>query len=414
MTEKQQMDAIVFGCGGRGRTYARYAAEHGLNIAAAADPNRERLVAFGREYGLPESMLFEHWEEALAKVPAVALINATPDRAHYATTVAALNRGLHVLLEKPMSPSEAECRHMVRLAEEKGLLVMVCHVLRYAPFFDKIRELLESGAIGDITNLVLTENVAHWHFAHSFVRGIFRREDQASPFILAKSCHDLDMILYLTGKNCLSVMSEGSLHHFTRENAPQGAPERCLEGCPHEQTCPYFAPRLYLKPISYVGWPANVISTDTAYAARYQALETGPYGRCVYHSDNDVCDRQSALFVLEDGVLATFVMTGFSSENTRTLRIYGTKGDIQGHLDRGEILVSKFLDNQQESHQIDTDTLISGHGGGDTRLLADFAMALRGNAAGVRTSARTSLESHLMAFAAEESRKTGQRVPINL
>lgn len=375
-------------------------------------PPPERLAAFGKEYGLLDNQLFSDWAQALHTVPASALINATPDRAHYETTIAALKKGLHVLLEKPISPNEAQTRHIVELAEEKGLIVMVCHVLRYAPFFDKIKELIQSGAIGDITNLVLTENVANWHFAHSFVRGIFRREDQASPFILAKSCHDLDMILYLTEKNCVSVMSEGSLSHFTAENAPPGAPARCLDGCPHEQTCPYFAPRLYLKPISYVGWPANVISTDTSFAARYEALKTGPYGCCVYRSDNDVCDRQSALFVLEDNVLATFVMTGFSSENTRVLRIYGTKGDIQGHLDKGEIVLTKFLDHVQEAHHIDVQTLISGHGGGDTRLLADFAAALRGERDNIRTSARVSLQSHLMAYAAEQSRATGQRVYI--
>lgn len=407
-----QMDVIVFGCGGRGRTYARYANEHGLRIVAAADPRADRLAAFGQEFGIAQDALYSDWQQALNNSHAAALINATPDRAHYLTTIAALEKGMHVLLEKPISPSEEECRHIVSLAEEKGLMVMVCHVLRYAPFFEKLRDIVMGGDIGEVTNLVMTENVAHWHFAHSYVRGIFNREDESSPFILAKSCHDLDLIGYLTGKRCVSVMSEGHLGHFRAENAPDGAPHYCLEGCPHEQTCPYFAPRLYMKPISYVGWPSNIISTDTSFDARYQALKTGRYGRCVYHCDNDVNDRQSALFMMEDGVLASFSMTGFSSENTRTIRIYGTKGDVRGHLDNGELMLTKFLDNQQHTFQINAETLISGHGGGDTRLLGDFAAALRGETQSTRTSAAVSLQSHLMAFAAEESRKTGKRVLI--
>lgn len=406
------MNVLVFGCGGRGKTYARYAAEHGLRIVAAADPRQDRLDAFGAEFGLPQDALYTDWQQALNEQSALALINTTPDRVHYTTTMAALKKGLHVLLEKPISPDKQECIDIINFAEQQQLLVMVCHVLRYAPFFEKLHQLIQEGAIGQLTNLVMTENVASWHYAHSFVRGIWNREDQASPFILAKSCHDLDLIVYLTGKNCRSVMSEGLLGHFTAENAPPGAPAFCLDGCPHERSCPYFAPRLYLKPISYVGWPANVISTDTSYAQRFEALRSGPYGRCVYHCDNDVNDRQSALFMLEDGLLASFNMTAFSSENTRTLRIYGTKGDIRGHLDKGEIEVNQFLDQQRQQITIQTETLISGHGGGDTRLLGDFAAALRGQTQGVKTSARVSLQSHLMAFAAEESRRSGKRVMI--
>lgn len=408
------MNVLVFGCGGRGRTYARYCGEHGLQIAGAADPNPDRLAQFGREFGLPGDRLYTDWQQALHNTHAVALINATPDRIHYETTMAAMEKGLHVLLEKPMSPVESECRDMVALARQKGLVLMVCHVLRYAPFFEQVKEVIDSGSIGSIMNIVMTENVAYWHFTHSYVRGVFRNETVASPFILAKSCHDLDLLCYMTGKRCLSVVSEGELTHYREQNAPDGAPSHCLDGCPHETTCPHFAPRLYMKPISYVGWPTNVISVDTSYPKRYQALERGPFGRCVYRCDNDVCDHQSAIFRMEDGLTATFTMSGFSSENTRTLRIFGTRGDIRGHLDKGLIEVNRFLDGQKQEHNIQVDTLISSHGGGDTRLLGDFAAALRGEPDRIKTSAEVSLQSHLMAFAAERARKEGVRVPIKL
>jgi predicted dehydrogenase len=409
---KYFMKAIVFGCGGRGRTYARYSRENKIEIAAAADPNAEKLRKFGQDFSVPRERLFTDYRRAL-DVDADAVINSTPDRAHYETTVAALDRGCHVLLEKPMSPEPEECLDMLARAESGNRLLMVCHVLRYAPFFVKLKELIESGAIGRLMQVQLVENVASWHFVHSYVRGIFRSESISSPFILAKSCHDLDIILYLTSRNCVSVVSEGSLSWYREENAPEGAPASCLDGCPHEKSCPHFAPALYLKQITAVGWPTETISADTSFAARYKALQTGGFGRCAFRCDNDVCDHQSAIFQMEGGLIVSFSMTGFSSENTRTIRVYGTKGDIRGHLDKGALEMTTFLDGRKTVAQIDADTLISGHGGGDARLLRDFAEAVAENRRNVRTSAALSAQSHFMAFAAEKSRKEGRRIKIS-
>ena len=132
----------------------------------------EKLEKFGREYGVPGERLYTSWEECLAAEKfADAVINATPDRIHYRSTMAALEKGYHVLLEKPMAQTEAQCREMVEKAEEKGLLLMVCHVLRYAGFFEKLKELYDAGAIGQLIHLELTEHESFWHHAHSYVRG---------------------------------------------------------------------------------------------------------------------------------------------------------------------------------------------------------------------------------------------------
>lgn len=407
------MKLIILGAGSRGRVYARYAKKYGAQILAVADTDKERLEKFAKLYDIPARGLYSTWEEALeGEKYAHGVINATPDRVHYASTMAALEKGYNVLLEKPMSPVEKECRDMVDRAEEKDLVLMVCHVLRYSPFFEKLKEIIDSGEIGNIVNFQLTENVIYWHFAHSYVRGIFRNEKISSPWILAKSCHDLDIITYLMGKRCNRVTSIGNLMHFREENAPEGAPDYCLDGCPHEETCPYFAPRLYLKNISYVGWPSDVISVDTSFAARYEALKNGQYGRCVYRCDNDIVDHQSVIFEMEDGSTATFNMIGLSSENTRTMRIYGTKGDIRAHLDKGQIEIRDFLTGESELINIDYSTIISSHGGGDARLLKDFLSAISGDRAAQKTSASLSLQSHLMGFAAEESRKQGKAIEI--
>ena len=405
------MKVIILGAGGRGRNYTRFCLQYGADIVAIADPDRKKLNKLALDFNIGDEKLYSNWQEVMKEDKfADAVINATPDKVHYPSTMQALDKGYAVLLEKPMSDNEQECIDMVKKAEEKNLLLMVCHVLRYAPFFEKLKEIIDEGRVGELVHLQMTENCAYWHFAHSYVRGVFRNETISSPFILAKSCHDLDLIGYLTGKKCLSVVSEGNLKYYKEENAPEGAPKYCLDGCPCETSCPYFAPRLYLKQISKVGWPTQTISPDTSFAARYEALRKGQYGRCVFHCDNDVCDHQSAIFNMEDGLTASFNMTGFSSENTRTLRFFGTKGDIRGHLDKGNIEVYDILTKEKEVIPIEYESIQSGHGGGDSRLLYDFLDGVGKKGGDLKTLARLSLQSHRMAFAAEKSRKEGKRI----
>lgn len=406
------MKVIILGAGGRGNTYARFCFHNNIEIAGLADPDVGKLKKLSKEYNIPKENLYPDWQTVLSKPKfADAVINATTDFLHYESTMKAMELSYHVLLEKPMSPHEEECKVLVETAKSKNLIFMLCHVLRYAPFFEKIKELVETGEIGDILNFQLTENVANWHFAHSYVRGVFRNQEISSPVILAKSCHDLDIISYIMNKKCVSVMSEGALTYFTEKNKPEGAPAFCLDGCPEEKSCPYFAPKQYLSQINAVGWPTTTVSNDTSFAARYEALRKGQYGRCVFQCDNDVLDHQSAIFTMEDGSTATFNLVGLSSENTRILRIYGTKGDIQGHLDKNEIVLSHFNTKERKTISFDTvASLISSHGGGDYRLVQDFIDAVNEEVSNLKSSGELSLQSHLMAFAAEKSRKTAQRV----
>lgn len=408
------MKIIVLGLGGRGRHYLTFSQREGLDIVAVCDNNEARMAKVVSELGLTTTQTYTDVDSLMAAgLEADACVVALPDRLHYDAAMQAMERGWHVLLEKPMAPTREECISLVETAERLDLHLVVCHVLRYAPFFEKIKEIVDSGVLGDIINIQLTENVAYWHYAHSFVRGIFNNSENATPFILAKSSHDLDIILYLTGKRCESVVSEGGLTHFTRENAPAGAPPFCLDGCPAEKTCPFFAPAFYLRQVQQVGWPSNTIAVDDSYVSRLEALKTGRYGRCVYQTDNNVNDHQSAIFNLEGGATATFNMTGFSSENTRILRIYGTRGDLAGHLDKNEIIHGDHLAGTREVVEYDTAPSIqSGHGGGDARLFKDFVRTLRGELTDNRSSARLSLESHLMAFAAEDSAASGERITL--
>ena len=393
--------AVVLGAGSRGSIYAGYAKAHpdALQIVAVAEPRADRRTMLAQELNIPNC--FESWQEVLAQ-PRMAdcVFVCTMDDDHIGPAIRAMELGYHVLLEKPMSNTEAQCRQIVDTANRTGRTLAVCHVLRYTPFYMTLKELIDQGRIGEVTTINQIENVGYWHQAHSFVRGNWRNTAETSPMILQKSCHDMDIILWLMGRTCKRVQSFGSLRHFTPEHAPEGAPERCLDGCPHADTCPYYAPRLYMD-MNRTGWPVDVITTDLSENGRRRALEEGPYGRCVYHCDNDVVDRQVVNLEFEGGAVATFTMTGFTADFSRQLKIFGTAGQITADMGTGEILLHRF---GEEKKTIPVDAAHSGHGGGDHGIMHDFLQILRQGGES-RTSAGISLQSHLICFAAEKSRK---------
>lgn len=396
--------AVVLGAGSRGSIYAGYAKEHPeeLQIAAIAEPRRDRLDRLAEEVGVPTEYRFESWEALLSqpKLADCAFV-CTLDHDHLAPALKAMELGYHLLLEKPMSNREAECRQIVEAARRTGRTLAVCHVLRYTPFYMSLKALIDRGEVGKVTTINQIENVGYWHQAHSFVRGNWRNSKETSPMILQKSCHDMDIIAWLMGKNCLRVQSFGSLRHFTPENAPKGAAKRCLDGCPHVDTCPYSAPKLYLD-MERTGWPVDVITTDMSLEGRRKALEEGPYGRCVYYCDNDVVDRQVVNMEFENGGVATFTMTGLSADFSRQLKIFGTEGQIQADMGTKEIVLHRFGE-EPKTIPVEMGLEASGHGGGDYGIMADFLRVLREGGES-RTSAEASLQSHLICFAAERSR----------
>ena len=406
----EPVKAIVLGAGSRGENYANYAliAPESLKIVAVAEPRKDRRERFAEKFGISAENCFESWEELLEKPRlADAAFVCTLDHQHLAPAMKALERGYHILLEKPMSNREEECVAIEAAAEKSGKTMAVCHVLRYTAFFGTIKQLIEEGKVGKVTSISQIENVAYWHQAHSFVRGNWRNSDETSPMILQKCCHDIDILLWLTGQDCVRVSSFGSLKHFVPANAPEGAPERCMDGCPHGESCLYNAPRFYLKTPGT--WPTDVLGTDQSEEGILKALREGPYGRCVYRCDNNVVDRQTVMMEMEDGAVCTLLMTAFSEACCRQLKVQGTLGQIEADMDRNEVWLHPFGGSLQKVAVKATDG--SGHGGGDYGLLRDFLQAVRtGNES--RTSAKKSLQSHLICFAAEKSRLEGRVVEL--
>ncbi len=455
--------AILIGAGQRGALdYAPYAFNHpnDLQFVAVAEPVRERRESFARLHNIPPDRQFESWEELLA-VPQLgeAALVATQDWQHTAPALAAMLTGYHVLLEKPMATRAGDCRALVQASRKTGLQLHICHVLRYTRHIRQMREIVKSGALGEVVDVDHRENVAFWHMAHSYVRGNWRSEAESSPMILAKCCHDLDMLPWVLDSRPVQLTSSGNLIHFRPENAPEGAPERCTDGCPAAQTCPYYAPHIYLEMVpfwhsysqtaprgkarwasrqqiehpglvrflanfdpeirqirDYRAWPLSVLADDPTPQNLLAALQTGPYGRCVYHCDNDVVDHQVVSMLFGNGATVTLTMHGHSPVEHRSTRIEGTRARLTGLLGNGGawLRVEEHRSRRMKTYNT-SPAAGQGHGGGDMQLMANFTASVRrgGNPPEVLAAAEEALQSHLMAFAAEEARLEAKVIQLS-
>jgi predicted dehydrogenase len=462
------VDAVLIGAGQRGAdSYAPFALQHPerLRFVAVAEPIAARRERFAAQHQIPRDRQFSSWEELLAlpQLGEAALV-CTQDHQHTAPALAAMRAGYHVLLEKPMATTPEECRQLVAASQETRRQLHICHVLRYTRHFQKMREIITSGRLGQVIDVAHRENVAFWHMAHSYVRGNWRNREQSSPMILAKCCHDLDILLWLledapttdtatTNAGCLHLSSTGALTHFRAENAPAGAPQRCLDGCPAQATCPYYAPWFYQEmapfwrsfastakgfsgwaastylrhpqwmraaariapPLrqmtDYRGWPLTVLAEDPTPENINHALREGPYGRCVYHCDNNVVDHQVVSMQFAGDISVTLTMHGHSNIEYRTTRIEGTRGRLLAEFGNGGSFIE--IDEHRSGAHTRMDTSPAdpmGHGGGDPALVSAFLDSIRGTDTSTQyawTTAQQSLASHLMAFAAEQARLEG-------
>lgn len=404
--------AIVCGAGNRGNVYGDYAIAYPdkLDIVGVAEPITIRNERYTRKHAIPQENRFKTWEDVFSRPKfADAIIITTPDNLHYGPCMKALAMGYDVLLEKPISPSEKECRDILALAKKTERIVAVCHVLRYAPYFVKLRELIQSKAIGEIVSIQHLEPIEHTHMSHSYVRGNWHNSKQTTPIILAKSCHDLDILRWMIGKPSQSIHAFGDLKWFTKKNAPAGSTERCTDGCAVEGECPYSALEIYYRKRHY-----NYVfdlPDDKTKQAEYvlEQLKTTNYGRCVYRMDNDQPDHYITNILFDDNVTASFSMEAFTSYAGRRTRVMGSHGDIVG--DMNSFTITNFKSGKKEEWKETTD----GHGGGDWRLAENWVQAVAQRKPELLTSTiDQSIESHIMGFMAEESRKTKRVMDIRM
>ena len=403
--------AILIGAGPRGRlAYLEFLEQNDIKLIAVAEPKKDCRDWVQKEYNIPDEMCFNHSSELEDKgrIADIAII-CTNDRDHLEPFRMCSRQGYHILMEKPISPFPEEVAEVDNVADTYDKTLMICHVLRYTPFFMKLKEIVDSGKIGKIMSINHNENMAYWFTVNNFVRGKWRNDRTTSPLILAKCCHDLDILTYLTGKKCLRVSSFGNTGYFTEENAPEGSGTRCVVDCKIADTCPYNPIKFNINPppnIAKFRVPGYVEDEESLTAD----LAVSDWGRCVFRCDNNVCDHQVLAMEFEDNITVVFTVSAFTYDHSRTIKIMGTLGEVGGDLDTGEIELKQFGAFETEKFHIVSD--FTKHGGGDEGIIRAFAQSVNGDKGANKSPAKECLHSHMMAFAAEEARKTGKIVDV--
>ena len=408
---------LIVGAGDRGNVYARHLQRHNrhTHIIGVAEPRDAKRAKFAADYGILPENIFSDWRQPLERDRiADAVIIATPDNLHVKPVEAYARQGYHILLEKPMAPTEDECRQIAHTVKGQPILFAVCHVLRYTQYSKVLRELVQSGRIGRPLSIQHLEPVGYWHMAHSFVRGNWRRRDESSFMLLAKSCHDIDWMSYVMGQQIQQVSSFGERSHFRPEEAPQGSAKRCID-CQVEASCPYSAKRIYIDKFKQDGyvWPVNVMAKEGTLECVESAVKEGPYGRCVYHCDNDVIDHQVVSMRYESGATGVFTLTGFTKpDQPRFTKIFGTLGEI--YCDWNTVECFDFLTKRTEKIS-GLSECQKGHGDADQGLIDAFVKALcDGDRSSLLSGAEDTLRTHLSVFAAERARLNQTIEQVNI
>lgn len=411
-TLDKPITAITCGAGNRGNVYGNYAAQYPdqLDIVGVAEPIAIRNERYAKKHNIKAENRFATWEDVFKRPKfADAIIITTPDNLHYGPCMKALEMGYNVLLEKPISPSEKECRDILAMTKKTGKIVAVCHVLRYAPYFVELRNIIQTGVLGKVVSVQHLEPIEHIHMSHSYVRGNWHNSKQTTPIILAKSCHDLDILRWMLDKKSKTIHALGDVSWFNKTNAPEGSTARCSDGCKVESTCPYSALKIYYRERkrNYVFDLPEEKEKQAAYVL--EQLKTTNYGRCVYKMENDQPDHYTTNILFEDDISVSFSMEAFTSYEGRRTRVMGSLGDIVG--DMTTMVHTNFQTGKKTEWKSSTDM----HGGGDWRLVSNWIEAVAKNDASLLTSTiDASIESHLMGFAAEQSRKENKVVEIKV
>ena len=407
---QKAITAITLGAGARGNTYGNYAINNPneIKIVGVAEPIALRNERYAKKHNIPDSHRFTTWEQVLQKPKmADAIIITMPDDLHYEPCMQALAKGYDILLEKPMAQTEQQCRNILAQVKKTGRIVAVCHVLRYAPYFIKLRKMIQSGAIGELISINHFEPIEHIHMSHSFVRGNWHNSKQTTPIILAKSCHDMDIMRWLVDKPSKSIAAFGSLKWFRKENAPEGSAARCMDGCAIESTCPYSALKIYHRKRTWTYVFDLPEDKEMQGDAILKYLRETNYGRCVYKMDNDQADHYVSSILFDQDITANFSMEAFTSYHGRRTRVMGSMGDIVGDMEKFTHTDFRTGESKEWNSKSDDDSIYKnhGHGGGDFGLMKDWVQAVAQHDATLLTSTiDASIDSHIMAFSAEISR----------
>jgi len=427
-TNKNKLYAAVVGYGNRGQIYADYSLvmPKEFGVCAIIDTNEAKLFEAKKRYGLPDSALFKSFADFLnSGIKCDFVINATMDQLHYSSALEILNAGFDMLIEKPIVSNAKQLIEIKDIADKKGLKVFVCHVLRYTPYFLKIKQIISSGGIGKVMTIEMNEHVGTSHYLTSYVRGKWNSEANCgSGFLLAKSCHDMDLVCWLNNSTePESIASFGSRSQFIERNRPIDAAEFCLD-CAIERQCPYSSVKHYLEEdvLPFLTWdrlnkPLDTITNEE----KIEFLRSDIYGKCAYIAGGDIVDRQNIILNFKDGSTCTFNLVGGAAIAGRHIHIVGTLGEIEGRLedDYFKLVTYNAEKRQYISEIISVEKEIvntvkfGGHSGGDYAIVRDLVSYLNGDRSSLSiTTLDDSVNGHICVYAAEKSRRDGKIVKI--
>ena len=424
-----KLKVVLIGCGDRACVYAHFGVHEfkQMEIVAAVDPDEARRIYVHNQFNVPLDRCYKDISEVLSQGKiADAVINGTMDALHIETSIPFLKQGYDMLLEKPITNNEEELLKLAKTAKEHNCKLMICHVLRFSDFYREIKKTLLSGEVGNIININTTERVGAYHSSVSYLRGKWNSEVKCgSSLLLAKCCHDLDLIAWFNNSTRpMMTYSMGGRNFFNRENAPKGCGERCLVDCPKEikEKCIYDAEYMYIKNDHLPWYPWQCTGKnyqDVTLEEKIESLKTyNPHGKCIYKCDGDLLDHQQVLIKFKDGSTACHTLVLGAMKADRTIHIMGTKGEIEGAASEGKLYIRTFdKDTAGYKERVvnfnEKKGETGGHFGGDKGIVQDFLSYLSGNKPSISTTViNDSIIGHLMVYDADLSIKSGLPVPF--
>ena len=389
----------AIGVGNRTGKYLKYLDEYPgrAELVAIVEPDPVRRENARKRFSLPKEACYEHAEDFFGESGRCdAVIIGSPDSEHYPQAMQAISRGYHVLLEKPVAQNYGQCEAIVRASEKAHVKVGVCYVLRFMPVYRKIKELLDSGAIGRVTDVSHQEYVGIDRMLHTYVRGYWNKASESNPSFLSKCCHDVDMLLWTTGARIKSVQSTGSLEWYRPENAPAGSTEYCID-CPVEKTCAYSAIDMYIR---RGVWTDNFPIPERVPKEEVlmEEMRLGRFGRCAFKCGNDVADRQVVTMLSTDGMLITVLMNTFTRRDGRSTVYSGTEGEIIA--DGWVVELRSHKDGKVVTFDYSSEADKPLHDGADLEIVDDFVRAVEDPSRQPAIPIRDALESHRVCFMA--------------
>ena len=424
-----KIKAIVVGYGDRGSVYSNYAITNPdkFEVVGVVDPNPFKQALCKEKFNLKDSQIFSSIDDCLKVKPECDLfINTTMDQYHYEIMKAILNAKYNLLTEKPIVGDKNQLLELKSLAEKNNCQVFVCHVLRYTPFYATIKKMILENKIGKIFSIQMDEHVGIAHYGGSYVRGKWNNEEKCmSSFLLAKSCHDIDIMCWLNNTTIpTEVAAFGGRYFFTRENAPKESTESCFD-CPLEKECLYSAIKHYIECnwSSNLTWPQiNKKIEDITLEDKVNFLKNSLYGKCIFKVDEaDITDREAIIVNFKDGSVGNFNQIGGAPQAGRYIHIVGSLGEIVGNAESGIItympasrdsLICERIEIDVNK-EINTNFGFSGHMGGDYAIMESVINYLNGDKSSISiTSLNDSINSHLVVFASEEARKQDKVIKV--